>query len=109
MHLEKLRSLFAHWPALHPIRAENAPFIVHFLHQQFRASQRLAIRHDTLCADFVAYQDFLKEDAPCPYCSKKTRPNPAPLRSSATSRSPRTTATSSSRNPSPRSSWEIAD
>jgi len=64
MHLRKLRSLFAHSPALRLLRAENAPFIVHFLHQEFRASRRIAIPHDSLRADLIAYQDFLKEDAP---------------------------------------------
>lgn len=64
MQLEKLRTIFEHSPALRFLRADNAPFIVYFLHQQFRAARRISIPHDSLRADLIGYQDYLRENAP---------------------------------------------
>jgi len=61
MTLEKLRSLFSQSPALRLLRADNAPFIVDFLHQQFRGGQRISIAHESLRADLIGYQDYLRE------------------------------------------------
>jgi len=70
MDLEKLRTLFSHSPALRLLKADNAPFILDFLHHQFRAGQRIAIPHDQLRADLIGYQDSLAGHHP----DKRSRP-----------------------------------
>ena len=48
-------------PAIRLLRAANAPFVVSFLHQQFKRSESVAIRESELLAALVAFQEEVQE------------------------------------------------
>jgi len=84
MRLGKLLVYFQTSPALHLLRARNAPFIVDFLDRQFKQRQRIAIPHSDLLAALVLYLDELAEAYPgeligkpdaylSDWCSRETR------------------------------------
>jgi len=84
MQLAKLLVYFDTSPALSLLRSPNAPFIIDFLNQQFKQSERIAWAHSDLIAALVAYQDDLQETDPgklpsradayiAEWCSSETR------------------------------------
>ncbi len=64
MKVEQLRSFFGHSPALKLLRGGNAPFILAFLHEQFRVQHQTAIHHDRLRAELIGFQSWLEDRYP---------------------------------------------
>lgn len=84
MRLGKLLVYFETSPALHLLRARNAPFVIDFLDRQFKQSGRIAIPHSDLLAGLVGYLEELQETHPdalggkpdayiSDWCSRDTR------------------------------------
>lgn len=84
MRLGKLLVYFETSPALHLLRARNAPFIIDFLDRQFKQSRQIAVPHSDLLASLIAYQEELQESHPealigkpevyvSDWCSRETR------------------------------------
>ena len=84
MRLGKLLVDFETSPALHLLRARNAPFVIDFLDGQFKQSGRIAIPHSDLLAALVGYLEELQETHPdalggkpdayiSDWCSRNTR------------------------------------
>lgn len=84
MRLGKLLVYFETSPALHLLRARNAPFVIDFLDRQFKQSGRIAIPHSDLLAGLLGYLEELQESHPdalggkpdayiSDWCSRDTR------------------------------------
>lgn len=64
MDLSQLQTLFATSPAIQLLRARNAPYILDFLHRQFKEAQRLCISDSDLRVALQDYQEDLQEMDP---------------------------------------------
>jgi len=64
MRLDKLQAYFETSPAMKLLNATNAPYIIDFLHQQFKHASRIAIPHSELLPALAAYQEELQESYP---------------------------------------------
>jgi hypothetical protein len=64
MHLAQLITYFDTAPALKLLRASNAPFIIDFLHQQFKVSGHITLPHSELQAALTEYRERLRETHP---------------------------------------------
>jgi hypothetical protein len=64
MRLEKLLAWFETSPALSLLRARNAPYVLDFLHRQFKQPGRIVIPHSELTAALTLYLDELQESSP---------------------------------------------
>lgn len=84
MRLGKLLVYFETSPALHLLRARNAPFVIDFLDRQFKQCGRIAIPHSDLLAGLIGYLEELRETHPdalggkpdayiSDWCSRDTR------------------------------------
>lgn len=70
MNLSKLLVYFETSPALSLLRADNAPFIVDFLHREFKQAARISIAHSELLTALVSYQEELHESYPGNFIGK---------------------------------------
>ena len=61
MDLTQLQTLFATSPAIQLLRARNAPYILDFLHGQFKEGQRLSIANSDLRVALLDYQESVRE------------------------------------------------
>ncbi|WP_166820365.1 DUF3375 domain-containing protein [Thalassoroseus pseudoceratinae] len=59
MRLEQLIDHFEHSPAVRLLRAQNAPYVVQFLSDQFRSGGRIVIPHSDLLAALRSFQDSI--------------------------------------------------
>lgn len=59
MDLGRLLAFFETSPAVRLLRAQHAPYIVDFLHRQFKRTDSIAIPHDDLLAALTAFQEEL--------------------------------------------------
>ncbi|QDT32220.1 DUF3375 domain-containing protein [Thalassoglobus polymorphus] len=84
MQLAKLLVYFDTSPALSLLRSSNAPFIIDFLNQLFKQSERISWAHSELVTALIAYQENLQETDPgklpsradaylAEWCSSETR------------------------------------
>ncbi len=84
MRLGKLLVYFETSPALHLLRARNAPFVIDFLDRQYKQGGRIAIPHSDLLAGLIAYLEELQDSHPnalvgkadvylSEWCSRDTR------------------------------------
>lgn len=64
MRLDQLLTYFDTSPAVRLLRAQNAPFILSFLHQQFKSDGRIAISASDLVAALGEYRRTLHESHP---------------------------------------------
>ena len=64
MRLGKLLSYFATSPAMRLLHSTNAAFIVDFLNQAFKQSNRITVPHSELISGLIAYQEDLRETHP---------------------------------------------
>src|SRR5688572_19791544 len=64
MKLDRLISYFETSPAVRLLRAQHAPFVLDFLHQQFKAPSRISIPSSDLSAALSAYCEDLHESRP---------------------------------------------
>jgi hypothetical protein len=64
MDLAQLIAYFETSPAIRLLRSTNAPYVLAFLHRQFKQSGHIAIGHAELHAALVAYQEDLQETYP---------------------------------------------
>lgn len=70
MQLGKLQAYFETSPAVRLLRSPNAPFIVDFLHRQFKLPGRIAIPHAELLSALITYQEDLHESHPGQFTAK---------------------------------------
>jgi len=84
MDLAKLLPFFETSPAVGLLRSPNAPFIIAFLHQQFKQAGRITVPLSELHAGLVAFREGLRETHPgalrdkpetylAAWCSRDTR------------------------------------
>ncbi len=64
MNLDRLQTAFRTSPAVQLLRAQNAPFILDFLHLQFKAAQRLTVPDSTLRVALHDYQEEVQQREP---------------------------------------------
>lgn len=64
MRLDQLLTYFDTSPAVRLLRAQNAPFVLDFLHQQFKAPGRIAMPASDLAAALADYCQKLHETRP---------------------------------------------
>jgi hypothetical protein len=64
MNLAKLLVYFETSPALKLLRSPNAPYLIDFLHRQFKRSAQLSVPQSELLAQLAAYQEELAEEHP---------------------------------------------
>src|SRR4051812_30086226 len=64
MRLGKLLSYFTTSPAIRLLHSTNAAFIVDFLDQTFKQSNRITVPHSELVSGLIAYQEDLRETHP---------------------------------------------
>lgn len=57
MDLERLLAFFDTSPAVRLLRAQHAPYIVNFLHRQFKQPGSIAVPHDDLVATLASFQE----------------------------------------------------
>jgi hypothetical protein len=70
MRLEQLLTYFDTSPAVRLLRAQSAPFVLDFLHQQFKAAGRIAIPASDLLAALAEYSRTLHETQPAALLDK---------------------------------------
>jgi Protein of unknown function (DUF3375) len=63
-HLARLRVYFETSPAISLLRSPNAPYVVDFLHQQFKRGGRITVGLSDLLAALANYQERLHETQP---------------------------------------------
>jgi hypothetical protein len=84
MDLAKLLAYFETSPALRLLRSPNAPFVVDFLHQQFKRAGRITAPLPELHAALAAYREAVRQEHPdalkdtpeaylAAWCSAETR------------------------------------
>lgn len=61
MDLERLIRHFETSAAVRLLRAKHAPFVVRFLHEQFKRGERIAIPHSELVSSLSAFQEQIRE------------------------------------------------
>lgn len=64
MQLGKLKIFFETSPAMRLLRSPHAPYIVDFVHQQFKQSGKIAISYSDLLAALIAYREWVQESDP---------------------------------------------
>src|SRR6516225_9755070 len=64
MDLAKLLAYFETSPVVRLLRSQNAPFIVDFLHQQFKRAGCITVPFPVLHAALVAYREGIQESYP---------------------------------------------
>jgi hypothetical protein len=84
MQLAELLAYFETSPAVQLLRSRNAPFVAHFLDEQFKQPGRITVPHPELLAALAAYREALRETHPdalrdrpeaylAAWCSRETR------------------------------------
>ncbi|WP_164101156.1 DUF3375 family protein [Candidatus Laterigemmans baculatus] len=61
MQLERLVEYFEKSPAIRLFRSPQAPYVIDFLHQRFKASNSIVAVHSELVAELAAYQEELHQ------------------------------------------------
>ena len=61
MQLEQLVHYFESSPAVRLLRAQNAPYVLRFLYEQFKIGERIAIPHSELLPALASFQDQTQE------------------------------------------------
>lgn len=64
MEIDRLAALFSQSPSLKFIRSDHAPFVIGFLHQQFRGGRNISVAHEVLRGELIDFQSEIAEQWP---------------------------------------------